>query len=205
MNAIAERYVKLVLAVGPARRGLRGRVLRSRRSGRPTPSGRSSRCAQIDARGRTADPATRADARLVRMSWLRCVTTTSSSSCRRCGPASRMLSGAKMSFDEESARALRRRRADASRVVLPGRARRSRSRGCRARRSAHRALRRVSPGVRHSRRIGSRSVFDTAIAECRRRTAAARRRCRRARASRSSTSPTNRGAATTGIRGTTAA
>ena len=171
MNAIAERYVKLVLARRPARRRLRGCVLRSRRSGRPRPSGEKRPLAEIDAEaerlidahGRRRRPARTA------MSWssLRHEYLVGSSQALRARV--RMLSGAKLTFDEESRALYDAVAPDASRV------RTFRPRSTSSTPAAGRRARSSSATTRSGRafiipRIGSARVFDAAIAECRRRT-----------------------------------
>ena len=103
------------------------------------------------------------------------------------------------------ARALRRRRADASRVALPGRSSTDLEQRFPGSGPLVDALRGVPPAVRHPAARSSTRSSSAAIEACRERTRQHIDAAGRRAASPSSTSRTSRGAATTGIRAASAA
>ena len=188
---------------GPARSRLRGRVLRSARvaDGRRS-SGRWPRSTrEAAARGRRGSRQPRRPPAAIRSCCSG--TATSRASSTRCGRASRCSAGAKLTFDEESKALYDAVAPHHDAQGVRGACWRSSSAAARAGLAARplhavpRRLRDPAGAARRHLHGGHRGVPPP--------DAGARARCRPARASRSSTSPARAGAATTGIRATTAA
>ena len=203
MNTIAERYVKLVLAVGQHDADYVD-AFYGPAEWKAEAERRKLPLAEIDAAAARliadipalSDADRRDELVVLRRDYLR-------RQLEALRTRVRMLAGREADVRRGVAGALRRGRAGASRVVL-----RRGAEGARApaagRRPARRSLRRLPADVRHPVRPARARVRprDRRMPDAH---AGARARCRRTRASRSSTSRTSRGAATTGTRATTAA
>ena len=203
MNDVAERYVKLVLALGQHDADYVDAYYGPPEWKQQAES-RKAPLTELAAQAKALARRGRRRARSLRLRWSGCAATTCSGSSPRSRPASGCSTGERLSFDEES-RALYdavaptlpeshfQKILDQLDKRFPGR------RTAASPATTRSAARFVIPREKLD------AVFQAAIKGCRERTLAARDSSRTPNASRSNTSPTSRGAATTGIRATSAA